>query len=178
MRTFFRWLRRQSIRQKLAITFLFLMVILVLVRTRYVTKRRMLLVAVVSGNKQQVRYLLDHGADPNARMLSSPAVMPLPYEIGVGASEVRASALPVSRPLSVWDDMLIAIKPPYWGNDGSPVLAVALYQGQYSIAEDLIHHGADVNARTENGETILTEVKLLVDNPKMIEILKRYGAKE
>jgi ankyrin repeat protein len=117
--------------------------------------------AVSSGRKDILEMLIAKGADVN----------------GTGFKEelsVRRPGPPDYKFDRGWTNLHTACyhtNPPWRKN-------IEVYQ---AIVEVLVTHGADVNAKTKNGRTPISLLKISQDhshNEKLIELLRKHGAKE
>ena len=82
---------------------------------------------------------------------------------------------------AAWVDKILAAHPDLAtkaeGVVGMTPLHVAAFHGTPAIAEVLLAHGADVNARLKDGSTPLS-LALKNSNRRVVRVLRRHGASE
>ena len=131
--------------------------LVLLAGARWVTRpfqQRWLVVACVEGNIERVRYLLLSGADANAR--TDKGITPLMFTSGWSNPFLMGAAEPEKSP-TLAD------------------LASDVYDDYPTIAELLLKHGADVNARTDEGYTALYWASQ-VGHEDLVRVLIEHGA--
>jgi len=134
--------------------------------TTRVRRRSSLLITALRNNDQRIALmLLNHGADINEPDRSGYT----PIALAIAQNNVVIVEELIKRGV----DFKIS-------NTSArtvPPLFMAVKQGQYKIAKLLLEAGVDVNLRTKEGHTALQLAKLY-KHKKLIELLKRYRAKE
>jgi ankyrin repeat protein len=125
-----------------------------------------LLNAIAFGNLDLVRFLLEHGADPNVRVDDGYTCLLTAIE-----SETVDSREVVAELIRVGADIHAA------GTNGWTPLHMAAARGHVEKARILIGAGADVNLRTEIDalETPLMEAAF-TGQPAMVRLLLQHGA--
>lgn len=107
--------------------------------------------AIVDGDEDRARLMLDRGADPNSRDAT--------------LSELCWFLLRPRNPTHALPDL----------SEQPPLLSIAIYKSQLGIARILLEAGADPNALDEQGRTPLSYAALS-DNPEFVRFLLDRGA--
>jgi ankyrin repeat protein len=137
--------------------------------------------ASMAADVSVMKLLLANGADPLAR--NSEGVTPLMVAAGVGRS-LNDSAITES------DSIAAALLCLALGNDvnaksesnGFTALHGSAYFGMENLARVLGERGADLDARTKNGQTALEladgaeNMQMFLSHPKVVEVLKQLAA--
>lgn len=121
------------------------------------------------GQREAVRALLDHNADVNA--VSRSTISYIPSNTALHAAIAGARNLEVIR-------LLLArhAKTDLLDSNGHTCLhTAAFHEDNREIIELLIEHGADVNARTKDGDSPLS-LAIKQGNHLVAELLREHGA--
>jgi ankyrin repeat protein len=121
------------------------------------------LMRATSGHQLEImRILLDRGADPNTKNKAGDSA--LVYAIG----NAEAIALLVDKGADV------NLR---YGTDGITVLMMAAARGEYRVAETLLKNGAEVNLKSQKGETALSLAQRF-GHKQLVNLLQKHGASE
>lgn len=119
-----------------------------------------LISAVDNGYLEIAQYLVNQGADVNTKTLASGVT---PLHLATCKSNVQLVKYLLSKKAQVNEKTV----------DNQTPLMLATAWGSMEIVNLLITNGASVNEKDRDGKTAL----MLTDNPEIINILKRAGAK-
>ena len=118
-----------------------------------------LISAVLSQDVPVVKYLLNKGADINAKDTSSDQETPLMYAAWMGNLEMVDLLIRLGADVNYKDDK------------GTTALAMAAFNGNADVVEHLIAHQADANAKNNAGQTPLFFAKAN-NRARVVEILE------
>jgi ankyrin repeat protein len=149
------------------------------VNARRNTGATALMEAAGNGRLQAVKVLLARGADVNAKAKDGSTALMEAAAKYYGQDEVNAKDEP-KRGLSEWFlDVIRAAWDILRGGDPEtgPYLEPKIANEDPEVVKVLLQHGADVNARTDDGWTALKRAQK-GGTPEIVEVLKAHGAKE
>jgi ankyrin repeat protein len=128
--------------------------------------------AILVGQTDVIKVLIENGADVNEKYLGSPPIVwairqglakpkPCLRESGStlggqGKTEVVKELINMGANVNALDE------------SDTPILNLTIYNGQLDLARTLIEHGANVNASDKQGETLGWNATELHSNPKSI----------
>ncbi|NUM79538.1 ankyrin repeat domain-containing protein [bacterium] len=119
--------------------------------------------AAYFGHKEIVRWLLDHGANPNAASRNPMQVQPI--HSAAAARHLSIVAMLIENGADVNARQ----------HGGYTPLHSAAANGQSDMIELLIQNGADVNTRTDDGKSAI-KLALEKNHPEIAGLLRRHGA--
>jgi uncharacterized protein len=119
--------------------------------------------ASFAGNVENIRLLLDRGADIHARAKSRFRNTPL--QVALLTGQYEAAKLLLERGADVLDRQ----------SKGFAAIHEAAFLGRNDLVQLLLDHGAEINSRTDDGRTAISEA-LRGNHPECVEFLKAKGA--
>jgi uncharacterized protein len=120
--------------------------------------------AASKGSVPAAQLLIEHGANVNAKSSSGPRSTALHFAASQGRTDVVKLLLAKGASPNVFN-----------GSWDSPLLA-AISSRNYETVAALLEGKADPNLRSPDGQG-LSVLRLASDDPRMVALLKKYGAR-
>lgn len=120
--------------------------------------------AAQSKNLQLVEFLIDHGADVNAKAKGNVTPLWLSLDMAFGQPDISLELIRAGADVSAADS-----------NVGDAPILIAATESSYEVMEELLKRGANPNAQNVYGETALHYAAMNGLNER-VQLLLQYGA--